>query len=103
MNGVRRALVPQAGAKQKVATADENRQMRIPTQGVDIDAQTRAGTNCNASSDTSQRHTPIQQLGQVHQGSAQDGIKVNGQPPRSGTTFVVGPSKHKFMLKIIKT
>lgn len=96
VNGVRRALVSQAGAKQKVGAIDENKQLRIPAQGHDSNAQIRLTTSGNNSPATPQMHPQNQQMGQAHQGT-----KVNGQPPRSATTFVVDPSKYKPIMNCV--
>lgn len=95
MNGVRRALVPQTGAKQKVGAVEDDRQTRIPAQGLDSNALIKLITNGNKSLGTPQNDPPDQQMGQVHQGRGQEGTKGNGQPPRNGATFVLDPSKCK--------
>ena len=89
VNGVRRALVPQAGAKQKVGAVDDDRQTRIPAQGLDNNALIKLISNGNKSLGT----PPNKQMGQVHQGGGQEGTKENGQPPKNGATFVLDPSK----------
>ena len=95
MNGVRRALVPQTGAKQKIGAAEDDRQMRIPAQGLDNNALIKLIANGNKSLGTAQNNPPNQQMGQAHQGRGQEETKENGQPPRNGATFVLDPSKCK--------
>lgn len=95
VNGVRRSLVPQAGTKQKMGAIEENKDMRIPAQGLNSNAPTvgkiKSLTGSNNSPATPQMQSQNQQMGQAQQ--VHDGARVNGQPPRSGTTFVVHPSK----------
>lgn len=95
VNGVRRALVPQTSAKLKVASVDENRQMRTPNQGIENSAQASPGMIGGDLPGESQKQTPQHQVGQIQQGRSQEVEKVNGQPKGSARTFVVGPSKLK--------
>ena len=88
--------MPQEGAKQKTRDTDENEQMRIAAQGLDTIAQIRLASNGNHSPATPQMYPQKQQMRQAHPGSGQE---VNGQPPRSGTTFVVNASKYKNIVK----
>lgn len=95
VNGVRRSLVPQAGTKQKMGATEENKDIRIPPQGLNDNVPTvgkiKSVTSGNNSPATPQMQSQNQQMGQVQQGH--EGTRVNGQPPRTGTTFVVHPSK----------
>ena len=98
VNGVRRSLVPQAGTKQKMGAIEENKDMRIPAQGLSgnvptvgkIKPVTSSGNNLPS---MPQMQSQSQQMGQAQQGIGHDRTRVNGQPPRSGTTFVVNSSK----------
>lgn len=81
VNGVRRSLVP--SSRQKAGAEEENKQIRIAAQGLDTIAQLRLGF-----SDQSSAHSNRQQE------SVQQSSRVNGQPPKTGTTFVVDVSKY---------
>ena len=94
VNGVRRSLVPQTGAKHKAASFDESKQMRTPGQHLDKNSQASSCPNGETLPDTPQRQTSQRQMGQVHQGIGQEGYKANGQPSSSARTFVVGPSMY---------
>ena len=93
VNGARRTLVPQEGTKQKMGAIEENKDMRIPAQGLNGNVPTggkiRSVTNGNNSPATPRMQPQNQQAAQA----SQEGARVNGQPSRSGTTFVVDPSK----------
>lgn len=104
VNGVRRALVPQAGSKQKIGAMGENKEIIIPSQGeglsgsVPTAGKIKSTTNASNSPATPQMQPPNLKIGSAQQGIDDEGARVNGQPPRSGTTFVVDPSKHIFGL-----
>lgn len=85
VNGVRRSLVP--SSRQKAGAEEENRQIRIAAQGLDTIAQLRLGFS-DQSSAGPHAHPNRQQE------SVEQSTRVNGQPPKTGTTFVVDVSKY---------
>lgn len=97
VNGVRRSLVPQTVTKQKMGAIEENKEMRIPAQGVNSDVPTlekiKSVNGSNNSPATPQVQSQNQPMELPQQGFGLEGAKVNGQPPRNGTTFVVHPSE----------
>ena len=94
VNGVRRSLVPQAGTKQKMGPNEDSKDVRIPSQGLNSNVPTvgkiKPVTNDNSPA-TPRMQSQNQPMGLAQQGH--DGTRVNGQTPRSGTTFVVHSSK----------
>lgn len=73
-------------SRQKAGAEEENKQIRIAAQGLDTIAQLRLGFS-GQSSVGPQAHPNGQQE------SVQQSTRVNGQPPKTGTTFVVDVSK----------
>ena len=97
VNGVRRSLVPQTVTKQKMGAMDENKEIRIPVQGVNGNAPSveriKSINGGNNSPATSQVQTQNQPMELAQQDFGHEGAKVNGQPSRNATTFVVPPSE----------
>lgn len=97
VNGVRRSLVPQTVTKQKMGAIDENKEIRIPAQGINGNVPSvekiKSVNRGNNSTVTPQVQTPNQPMELAQQGCGHEGAKVNGQPPRNATTFVVPPSE----------
>ena len=97
VNGVRRSLVPQTATKQKMGATDDNKEIRIPVQGVNGNVPTveklKSVNGGNILPATSQVQTQNQPMEIAQQGFGHEGTKVNGQPPRNAATFVVHPSE----------
>ena len=95
VNGVRRSLVPQTVTKQKMGAIDENKEIRIPAQGINGNVPSvekiKSVNRGNNSTVTPQVQTQNQPKEPVQQGFGHEG--VNGQPLRNATTFVVPPSE----------
>ena len=93
VNGVRRSLVPQTVTKQKMGAIDENKEVRIPVQGINGNVPTvekiKSVNGSNNSPAAAQVQSQNQPMELAQQGIGHAGAKVNGQPPRNGTTFVV--------------
>ena len=97
VNGVRRSLVPQTVTKQKMGAFDENKEMRIPAQGINGNVPSvekiksvNGSTNSPA---TPQVQTQNQPMEIAQQDFGHEGTKINRQPSRNATTFVVHPSE----------
>lgn len=97
VNGVRRSLVPQTVTKQKMGAIDENKEIRIPAQGINGNVPSvekiKSVNRGNNSTVTPQVQTQNQPMELAQQGCGHEGTKVNGQPLRNATTFVVPPSE----------
>lgn len=97
VNGVRRSLVPQTATKQKMGAIDDNKEIRIPVQGINGNVPTmekiKSVNGGNILPATSQVQTQNQPMEIAQQGCGHEGTKVNGQPLRNATTFVVHPSE----------
>ena len=97
VNGVRRSLVPQTVTKQKMGAIDENKEIRIPAQGVNANVPSvekiKSVSGSNNSPATPQVQTQNQPMELAQQDFVHDGAIVNGQPSRNAATFVVPPSE----------
>lgn len=97
VNGVRRSLVPQTATKQKMGAIDDNKEIRIPVQGINGNVPTmekiKSVNGGNILPAASQVQTQNQPMEIAQQGCGHEGTKVNGQPLRNATTFVVHPSE----------
>ena len=78
--------MPHTSSRQKTGAEEENKQIRIAAQGLDTIAQLRLGFSDQSSARP-----------QAHPNRQQDSVqstRVNGQPAKTGTTFVVDASKY---------
>lgn len=98
VNGVRRALVPQGGSKHKIGAMGENKDIIIPSQGEglsgnvptpEIIKSANIGSNTPASHQIQSANVKMEP---VSQGLHERAVRENGQPKRSGMTFVVDSS-----------
>lgn len=105
VNGVRRALVPQGGGKHKIGAMGENKDIIIPSQGEGISTYVPTPEmikSANIGSNTPAGHqmqSPNVKVEPVSQGLNEGAARENGQPKRSGMTFVVDSSMYTLSLK----
>ena len=97
VNGVRRSLVPQTVTTQ-MGAIDENKEKRIPAQGVNDNVPSvekiksvNGSNNSPAAPQVQTQNQPVELVDQQDFGHERP--KVNGQPSRNATTFVVPPSE----------
>ena len=97
VNGVRRSLVPQTVTKKKMGAVDENKDIKIQAEGINGNVPSvekiKSVNSSDNSSSAPQVQTQNQPMEPVQQDCGHEGAKVNWQPSRNATTFVVPPSE----------